>query len=89
MRSNSRSEWVATTTFVDERAGRLIEEGGVYFKKPDFKAWDAARRLGPAEEMIACPRCGQRFAATGRTPEENRDVHVYGDEDSPSICLVK
>src|SRR5512135_2343500 len=87
--SKDKREWVATMAFVDETAGKLIEEGGIYSEKPRWAASEAARPFNPAEHVAECPRCGQRFAATQQTPQENRDLHFYGDEDSPPICLPR
>ena len=40
-----------------------------------------------ASDTVACPQCGLRFVAIGAaSAEENRDLHVTGDEDCPSIC---
>ena len=80
-------EWVTTITFTDA-SGTLREVGAVYAEKPRWKAGSAARPLDVLGEPEAvCARCGQRFAATDdATAEMNRDLHVNGDKDLPSIC---
>jgi hypothetical protein len=85
-KSRRGQQWVATETFVNEERGMFYEEGGIYAHRPENKAFRAARRLEPDEPEAVCARCGQRFVATVQTPEANRDLHYYGDEDCPSIC---
>jgi hypothetical protein len=90
------TEWVALTSFANEDDNErpfmphLIEEGGVYPREaretrvggPRF------RPCLPDEPTVACARCGRRFVATeGSTAAQNRDLHMNGDEDIPSICL--
>ena len=77
-------DWIALTTHATPTE-QLIEAGGIYpsrlTRNPGF------RHLQPGEQTATCPRCGQRFAAVDvGTAEENRDLHVTGDEDCPSIC---
>jgi hypothetical protein len=80
-------DWVALDTWADEPAGVLYEAGGVYRKKPRCKFADPTRALRPGEPTARCPQCGQSFVATDDgSAEANRDLHVTGDEDSPSIC---
>jgi hypothetical protein len=78
-------EWVALMTFAPEPM--FYEEGGVYDHKPDCGRGGEVRPLDPSDRLVACPRCGQRFAGTDEcTPEQNRDLHFDGGEDCPSIC---
>jgi hypothetical protein len=91
-RKTDSREWVATDTWLDERQGGdvLYEAGGVYPTKPRCKFAENARPLAPGEYTATCPGCGQRFVGIdGSSAEENRDLHVTGDADAPSICPAK
>lgn len=80
-------DWVAVMTFVDEDAGMFYEAGGIYDHEPRCKFTAGARPFDRSEPIAACPRCGQRVAATeDSSAEENRDLHFDGDEDIPAIC---
>jgi hypothetical protein len=60
----------------------LYEQGGVY----DGQRIGDARPLDLGERSVCC-RCGTSFVATeASTPEENRDRHVAGDAECPSVC---
>src|SRR6187401_640179 len=81
------NQWVALQTFAPD--DMFYEAGGVYDHEPDHGrvAGPAVRQLQPGEHLAACPRCGQRFAATDDgTAESHRDLHFDGDEEIPSIC---
>jgi hypothetical protein len=86
-------EWVALLTCVSSSDpdvnAMMWEEGGIYpdSNRPRNSAMEAAREFQAGEHVAACPRCGQRFAATPEgTAESHRDLHFDGDEDIPSIC---
>jgi hypothetical protein len=86
--TREKRDYVATLTFSgganDEK---FYEAGAVYDHKPPCKFTNAGRLLVPDEHVVACPRCGQRFAATAdSTAEDCRDLHFHGDEEIPSIC---
>ncbi len=82
-------QWVALLTFVAEAKGKdmFYEEGAVYDHEPPCKSTAGGRRLESGEATVVCPRCGQLFATTDETAEDNRNLHFNGDEDIPSICL--
>lgn len=66
---------------------RLIEEGGVYPEDVTSPCGSCrVRALAPDEATVQCPQCRMRFAATENTAEDNRDLHLHGDSDCPSIC---
>ena len=81
-------EWVATDLMVVCDESTFYESGGVYDHRPEGKGGAShARPLVAGEYTVACPHCGLRFVAIGAaSAEENRDLHVTGDEDCPSIC---
>jgi hypothetical protein len=80
-------EWVATGTFISSSDGTMWEEGGIYPGSDRPVEDSRLRPFEASEHVAACPRCGQRFAATDDgTAESHRDLHFDGDEDIPSIC---
>ena len=62
-------QWVATKTFYDESADRLIEAGRVYATKPYCKGTSGSRPLTPGEAEAVCPRCGQDVECEAETEE--------------------
>jgi hypothetical protein len=85
---DTMNEWVALDTFL-ARDDRFYEEGGIYEGTPLVPTEAVTRPLRSGERIVRCPRCGQRFAGTDEgSPEANRDLHVNGDEDCPSICVL-
>ncbi len=79
-------EWVTLMTFSTKEHDAFYEEGAIYDFEPECSWTTGARPFVAGEHVVACPRCGQRFAATANTAEANRDLHFDGDEDIPSIC---
>lgn len=85
--------WVATTTWANEGRYRnlpgLVEAGGIYTNKSAIHppGTDGCRRLVPGEPEASCRVCGRRFASTEEgTPDMHLRMHIYGDDDCPSIC---
>jgi len=84
------NEWVATETFANEDTDSLpglIEAGGVYARQLHDRYGDVGRLLVAGETLVACPRCGQRFADTDEgAADTHMLLHFEGDDDCPSIC---
>jgi len=83
----SPAQWVALTTFTDEASGRLFEAGGVYLHNRAVFYGEFARPLEPGERLVECDACHQRFAdADGIDADHHHAMHVFGDDEIPTIC---
>ena len=80
-------EWVSLETCAEQDGDGFWEAGGIYAAEDVRHYTRRSRELEPGEHVVACPRCGQRFAAAEEsTAEACRDRHFDGDEDMPSVC---
>jgi hypothetical protein len=76
---SSTGEWVSLVTALSDDGQFSYERGGIYPKEcppPPADSPYTVRPFEPGEDVVQCPACRQRFAATnGESAEQCRDEH--------------